>query len=243
MIGLAFKDDSGNSIFPLSPLEILWVNLVTSAPIALGLGLEPAIPNIMDRPPQRRGVFTKELIADKMVFGCSIGGLCLAAFAVVVYAAGGGDLGEHCNDDFNSTCGNVFRARATVFSVLTLGLLVVALEVIDFRASLFNTRLHNREYNSTASKIFSVFPTMYQNRFLFWSVAAGLGFLFPLVYIPVLNKEVFKHMGITWEWGVVATCVVVHVTIIETWKWAKRGWLGTKFSRPLLAQPKGIESV
>lgn len=42
LVGLVFKDTSGQSIFPLSPLEILWANLVTSSPLALGLGLEEA---------------------------------------------------------------------------------------------------------------------------------------------------------------------------------------------------------
>ena len=46
LVALAFKDASGNSVFPLSPLEILWANLVTSSFLALGLGLEEAQPDI-----------------------------------------------------------------------------------------------------------------------------------------------------------------------------------------------------
>jgi P-type E1-E2 ATPase len=30
LIGLAFKDDSGISVFPLSPVEILWMIMITS---------------------------------------------------------------------------------------------------------------------------------------------------------------------------------------------------------------------
>src|SRR5690606_15205061 len=51
LIGLAFKDPHGISVFPLSPLEILWANLVTSSFLALGLGIEAAQPDIMQRPP------------------------------------------------------------------------------------------------------------------------------------------------------------------------------------------------
>lgn len=229
MVGLAFKDAEGNSIFPMSPLEILWVNLVTSAPIALGLGLEPAVPDIMNRPPHplQVGVFTWELIADKMVYGCSIGALCLSAFAIVVYAVGGGDLGQHCNEEFNGSCDAVFRARSTVFAVLTFALLILAWEVIDFRASLFNTRLHSRSYNTVSSKVFSVFPTIYQNRFLFWSCISGFVILFPLIYIPGLNVNVFDHRPISWEWAVVIASVVVQILITEFWKWGKRGKLGS----------------
>merc|ERR1712070_999142 len=156
MVGLAFKDADGNSIFPMSPLEILWVNLVTSAPIALGLGLEPAVPDIMNRPPHPLsvGVFTWELIADKMVYGCSIGALCLAAFTIVVYGVGGGETGQHCNEEFNASCDVVFRARSTTFGVLTFALLILAWEVIDFRTSLFSIRLPGRDYTKTSSRFF-----------------------------------------------------------------------------------------
>ena len=228
MVGLAFKDVHGSSIFPMSPLEILWVNLVTSAPIALGLGLEPAVPDIMNRPPHPLsvGVFTWELIADKMVYGCSIGALCLAAFTIVVYGVGGGNLGEHCNEEFSASCEIVFRARSTVFGVITFGLLILAWEVMDFRTSLFNTRLPGRNYTKSRSKFFSVGPTLYHNKFLFWSCIAGFVIIFPLIYIPGLNLKVFDHLPITWEWAVVFSCIVVQILIAEAWKWAKRGKLG-----------------
>jgi magnesium-transporting ATPase (P-type) len=79
LIGLAFADDNGTSVFPLSPLEILWVNMITSSFLALGLGLEEAQPDIMLRPPHdlRQGVFTWEVIIDKMIYGVFMGTLCL----------------------------------------------------------------------------------------------------------------------------------------------------------------------
>ncbi|RLE86782.1 MAG: ATPase, partial [Thermoprotei archaeon] len=39
----------------LTPAQILWINLVTDALPALGLGLEPEEPGIMERPPRGRG--------------------------------------------------------------------------------------------------------------------------------------------------------------------------------------------
>jgi Na+-exporting ATPase len=160
-----------------------------------------------------------------MVYGCSIGALCLAAFTIVVYGVGGGDLGQHCNEEFSSSCEVIFRARSTVFGVITFGLLILVWEVMDFCASLFNTRLPGRDYLKSSSKIFSVGPTLYHNTFLFWSCVAGFVIIFPLIYIPGLNLKVFDHLPITWEWSVVFACIVVQVLIAEAWKSAKRGKL------------------
>ena len=43
---------------PLSPVQILWVNLVTALTLSLSLSSEPAEPGIMSRPPRS----TKEQI-------------------------------------------------------------------------------------------------------------------------------------------------------------------------------------
>jgi Na+-exporting ATPase len=81
LIGLAFRDIDGNSVFPLAPVEILYANLVTSSFLAIGLGLERAQHDIMLRPPHdlKVGVFTRELIIDKMVYGTIMGSLCLVS--------------------------------------------------------------------------------------------------------------------------------------------------------------------
>jgi potassium/sodium efflux P-type ATPase len=222
LIGLAFKDNDNHSVFPLSPIEILWVNLITSSFLAIGLGLEEKQEDSMYRPPHdvKAGVFSKELITDKFIYGFFMGALCLFSFAIVAYVGpGGGNLGSGCNEGFNDTCDVVFRARATTYTTITLLLLVTAWEVKHFARSLFNM------YPNTDSNVprgLSVFPTLWRNRFLFFAVIAGLVMMFPIVYIPVINEKVFKHGSITWEWGVSFGCVVLYISAIETWKMIKR---------------------
>lgn len=219
MIGLAFKDRDGYSVFPLSPLEILWANLVTSSFLALGLGIEEAQPDIMQRPPHDLsvGVFTRELIVDKFVYGAAMGGLCLAAFTSVAYGVSGPHgLGDNCNEDFSDLCSVSFRARATTFATLTFLLLVTAWEAKHFTRSLFN--MHPERYAGPLS----VFRTVWQNKFLFGAVSAGFVIAFPVIYLPVVNRVVFKHEAITWEWGIVVACVVVYIAVVESWKAVKR---------------------
>jgi len=224
LIGLAFKDPNGVSVFPLSPLEILWANLVTSSFLALGLGLEDAQPDVMQRPPHDLavGIFTKELIIDKFIYGTAMGALCLAAFSSVAYSVPDG-LGLGCNEEFHSTCGVAFRARATTFATLTFLLLITAWEAKHFTRSLF--AMHPEKYSGPLS----VFRTIWQNRFLFGAVSAGFVIAFPVIYLPVVNKVVFKHAAISWEWGIVLGCTVVYVAIVESWKAIKRRFgLGAK---------------
>lgn len=52
VIGLAFRDKSDLSVFPIAPVEILWILMITSGLPDMGLGMEPAAPEVMDRPPQ-----------------------------------------------------------------------------------------------------------------------------------------------------------------------------------------------
>ncbi|KAI0172157.1 potassium/sodium eff [Hypoxylon sp. FL1284] len=219
--GLGFQDRSGFSVFPISPLEILWINMVTSSFPAFGLGREQASRLVMRKPPndRRRGVFTNQILADMVVYGLLMGTLSLMTFVIVIYGANGGGLGVNCNTLFSDACEPVFRARATVFVELTWLILVSAWEIKDLRRSLF--RLKPDGGGGDRSR-FPLFRDLYENRFLFWAVVLGALSVFPVVYIPTLNTSVFKHVGIGWEWSLVVAALVVFVAGMELWKLAKR---------------------
>lgn len=222
LIGLAYKDKDGKSVFPLSPIEILWANLITSSFLALGLGLEEAQPDIMLRPPHdlRVGVFTREIIIDKFVYGFFMGSLCIFAFAFVSYGpkewAVSLSSSAECNQGFTEMCEPVYRARATTFATLSFLLLITAWEVKHFTRSLFAM------YPEQFTGPFSVIRTVLRNLFLFWAVVVGFLVTFPVIYIPVVNRIVFKHTAIDWEWGVVAAAVIVYIALVEVWKASKR---------------------
>ena len=218
LIGLAFKDGTGLSVFPLAPVEILWVIMVTSGVPDMGLGFEVAQPDILDRPPQnlRRGVFTFEVMLDMLVYGFWMTSLCLAAFTMVMWYWGDGNLGSNCNNSYSPECDLVFRARATTFVCMTWFSLFLAWEMVNLRRSFFRMQPKSKRY------LTQWMLDVWRNKFLFWSVIAGFVTVFPTLYIPVINHDVFKHEGISWEWGVVMVEGMLFVSGVESWKWAKR---------------------
>jgi Ca2+-transporting ATPase len=67
---------------PLTPLQILWMNIVTDSPPALALAMNPADPGVMGRPPQdpEEGILTARSAA-----GMAAGGLLMAAVTLAVF--------------------------------------------------------------------------------------------------------------------------------------------------------------
>ncbi|EGX96970.1 potassium/sodium efflux P-type ATPase [Cordyceps militaris CM01] len=215
--GLGFVDVDGFSVFPISPLHIIWINMVTSSFPAFGLGREPAAQDVMRKPPQdkRRGVFTNQIIVDMVIYGIMMGACTMVTFVIIIYGRYGGDLGANCNTAYSESCRPVFRARAAVFAELTWLILISAWEFKSLRRSMF--RLNPDDDSS-----FPFFKDVYSNRFLFWSVICGALSVIPVVYIPQLNTKFFKHAPISWEWALSIGFTLVFVAGIEGWKFIKR---------------------
>lgn len=205
--------------------------MATSGLPDMGLGFERAVPDILKRPPQslKRGIFTPEFLIDMVVYGLLIAALCLAAFTLVVFRWGEGKLGEGCNESYNETCDVVFRARATTFACLTWFALFLAWEMVDMRRSFFRMQPGSKKYFT------QWMYDVWRNQFLFWAIMLGFVTLFPLLYIPVLSDTVFKHKGISWEWGIVFICATIFFLGVETWKFCKR-----LFFRRMAARRQGL---
>ncbi|KAG6861634.1 hypothetical protein C0995_014073 [Termitomyces sp. Mi166 len=158
IVGLCFiATDGTTSVFPLSPLAILWVNMLTSSPPAFGLGLERAPADLMRRPPHstKDGVFTWPVIVDCLSYGIVMGATSLVTFIIVVYGAGDGkaSLLRECNHEHVDGCSTVFRARSTVFAALIFQILLYALELKSWRA---------------------FYKDLWANQVLIWSVVGGM---------------------------------------------------------------------
>ncbi|MCJ1285291.1 hypothetical protein MMC26_004631 [Xylographa opegraphella] len=227
LVGLAFKDSSGLSVFPLAPVEILWIIMITSGLPDMGLGVEAAAPDIMSRPPQSltHGIFTFEVMLDMLVYGLWMAALCLTSFSLVVFGFGDGNLGVSCNNSYSTECDTIFRARATTFVCLTWFSLFLAWELTSMRRSFFRSKPKSKLYFT------QWLHDVWRNQFLFWAIVAGFITIFPTLYIPVINRVVFLHEGISWEWGIVFVEGTLFVGGVEAWKWAKRIFFRKKARR------------
>lgn len=195
--------------------------MVTSGLPDMGLGLEQSEPTILSRPPHnlKRGIFTNELLLDMIVYGLWMAALCLASFSLVIYQWGDGNLGVNCNSTYSAECDAVFRARATTFVSMVWFSLFLAWELINFRRSFFRMQPKSKKYFT------QWMVDVWRNKFLFWSVLFGFASIFVLLYVPVINHDVFLHTGISWEWGIVIVEAVLFFGGIEAWKWGKRVFL------------------
>ncbi|KAG9250708.1 putative sodium P-type ATPase [Emericellopsis atlantica] len=235
LIGLLFKDKDQISVFPISPVEIMWIIMITSGFPDMGLGFEVAVPDIMDRPPQnlKQGVFTPELLCDMVVYGLWLAALCLTAFTLVLFGWGAGkaDIGTNCNERIENGCEIVFRARATTFAALTWFALFLAWEMVNMRRSFFRMQPGSKKYFT------QWFHDVWRNQFLFWAIIGGIVTMFPILYIPGLSDYAFKHTGIDWEWGIVFVESILFFMGIEAWKFAKRVY----FRRKAKHASKGVD--
>jgi P-type Na+/K+ transporter len=237
LVGLAFKDKTGISVFPLAPVEIVWIIMATSGMPDMGLGFERAVPDILRRPPQslKTGIFTTEFLVDMTVYGLWVSVLCLSSFVLVVFQWGDGNLGEFCNERYSDSCDVVFRARATTFACLTWFALFLAWEMVDMRRSFFRMQEGSKRYFT--QWMFDV----WRNQFLFWAIIFGFVTLFPLLYIPVINTKVFKHKGISWEWGIVFVFAGLFFGGVELWKFCKRVYFRRQARKSLGASWKDLD--
>jgi Ca2+-transporting ATPase len=75
---------------PLTPLQLLWLNLLTDGMLGLGMGMERPEPDVMKRPPVAAGsqIFDKRMVRYVLLTGGLIGGSCMAV-TWIVWQAGG----------------------------------------------------------------------------------------------------------------------------------------------------------
>ena len=110
---------------PLQPLQLLWLNLLTDGLLGLGMGVEPAEKNVMQRPPVRpsESIFAGGLVSYIALVGALTGAVALA-LGVYYYHSGSPYWQTMI---FTVLCfsqiGQAFATRSSTESFFKIGLL------------------------------------------------------------------------------------------------------------------------
>lgn len=112
---------------PFTPIQILWLNLVTDTPPALALGFDPAEKDAMGNPPRnpKRRIFRKADLVFILFHGGIMAGLMLAIFMIELYV-------DHSSLE---------KARTMAFSMLVLVQLAQAFNARSTATSIFRNNI------------------------------------------------------------------------------------------------------
>jgi Ca2+-transporting ATPase len=166
------------------------MNLVTDGPPALALGVEPAERNVMNRPPRSRtaGVFGREMTLFILVIGI------LMSLTAIMTAWELWRLGDPA-------------WQTTVFTVLVLTQLAVALESRSEEESIFRMKLLG-------------------NRPMAGSILLTTALQLAVIYTPIGNR-IFSTVPMPWpDLGLAAGAALLVLLIVEIWKFVLRRRFG-----------------
>jgi Ca2+-transporting ATPase len=156
VIGL--QAEGSSVVLPLLATQLLWINLATDGAPALALGVDPADPGVMRRPPRPAG---EPVITSRMWSGIFFVAVVMAAGTLFVLDAslpGGLIAGS----------GSLRYAQTMAFTTLMMFQLF----------NVFNARSDFR----------SAFAGLFSNRWLWAAVALALALQVAVVYHPVLQQ-------------------------------------------------------
>jgi Ca2+-transporting ATPase len=176
----------------LTPLQLLWVNLVTNGLPALALGVDPPEPGQMQEPPRDpgEGIVGIRDFVGMLVVGAVMGGSALFVMWLPELApelVGGATRAD-----------DLSRARAMAFTLLAISPLFHAL----------NCRSRTR----------SALADLTSNRALWGAIAVSTSVHLVVLVLPVLHPIFHTHLLTGTEWAIVVGLAVLPVPLFESIK-------------------------
>merc|ERR1712087_954300 len=181
LFGLLFGLNSS----PLSPIQVLYSNLICAITLGFVCAIEPAESGIMDLPPRRLG---KRLIGRYLLLRILIGTFTLTALVVASAFWLKSFNSEECDiDGIDDLCKYTLEdIRAIAFNVLDFGAISVTLSA-------------RFAYNSSFST--DVFKN---NKYCWYSIFIVAALQIFLTYTPGVNTVIFQMRGMDGvQWGIV----------------------------------------
>jgi len=157
-LGLTAASEDGGLAVPLLATQILWINLLTDSALAMALGVDPSVENVMDHAPRglTERVVDRPMLATIAVVGTTTALVGLIALDIELR---GGMLGGS---------GDIETARTMVFTTVVL-------------AQVFNA------LNSRSARV-SAFVHPFANRVLWLSIVVTVALQVAVVHLPPLNN-------------------------------------------------------
>jgi Ca2+-transporting ATPase len=155
---IGLQSEGSSVVLPLLATQLLWINLATDGAPALALGVDPASPGLMERPPRPVG---EPVITRRMWWGILVVAVTMAAATLYI-------LDASLPGGFIAGSGNMAYAQTMAFTTLTLCQLFNAL----------NARSDER----------SAFQGLFRNPWLWGAIALSIGLQAVVVYLPFMQQ-------------------------------------------------------
>ena len=192
VIAGTFFDDTLR--FALTPLQLLWINLVTNGLPALALGVDPAVPGLMSERPRP---VSEGLLSVKDVIGTLAVGVVMGGAALGLYL-----LPDHAPQVFADG--------------LTRDQMLGHVRTMAFTLLAFSPLFHAFNCRSEVDSIFRV--GLFTNKFLIGAVAASGAVHLITIFVPPLHAIFRTDMMTGVEWAIVLGLSVLPVPLFELWK-------------------------
>ncbi len=178
----------------LQPTHLLWINLITDAFPAIGLGMEQGEADIMQRPPRS----SKEgLFANGVGLNCAIQGTALAVITLISYIVG--EIFEN----------GAFMLGQSSEDGMTMAFLTLSMAEL-FHS--FNMRSLDK----------SLFRTKGHNKILYWTLVGAFVLTLAVLYVPFLSNAFgFAHISFT-EFVIALAFAILIIPIVEIQKAIQR---------------------
>ena len=169
---------------PLTPIQILWVNLITDSFPSLALGIDPSQRDVMDSAPRKR---------EESLFGTFgwmylvLNGLLIGTISLVAFRYGLGD--------------SIEVARTMIFMVLSISQLFHSLNLMNLNKSIFEVGIFHNPYLlftvilgvciqflTTSVPFFQVILKTTSLSLPQWEIVFGLSFL--VIVVNEISKRI-----------------------------------------------------
>ncbi len=182
---------------PLTPIQLLWLNLLTDGAPALALGAEKGDPDIMDRPPRPIG---EPIINRDMRLGMIIQTVAITSVVLIAYW-----LGLREGEARHGVGSNEAITLARTMAFITLA-----------TSELFRAYTARSEYYS----LFTI--GVFSNKYMQGAVALSVVLLLAVVYVPFLTP-IFNTTPINLlDWAKVLPLILLPSIAAELTKWYTR---------------------